>query len=75
MMENTSEESSYWKHYRLTGGIKEKLKRDVQCFQSQDNRDLIVNELKDAVCETTTIQTINEESISENQHQQTVKQR
>jgi hypothetical protein len=50
--EETTTESieGYWKYYRSTGGITSKLMGDIECFQTQDKRDLVVKELKEAIC-------------------------
>ncbi|XP_021949268.1 uncharacterized protein LOC110846736 isoform X1 [Folsomia candida] len=41
---------SYWKYYRSTGGVTEKLKGDVQCFHSAEKRSLVLEELKESMC-------------------------
>lgn len=41
---------SYWAKYRSGGGIKNKLLGQAQCFDSQERRDFVVNNIKLDIC-------------------------
>lgn len=57
---------AYWKYYRSTGGIKEKLMGDVECFKTLEKRNLVVKELKDAVCTSNPASQFDDQVVTDN---------
>lgn len=46
----TAAPETYWEDYRITGGIRDKMKGNAHCLQSAEVRDVVAKELKESVC-------------------------